>query len=548
MKKIFRPTSIVVATVVLTILLFIPVIWMTGQEYKQFNDLIENELPINRVTEQIVYLDEVLTMSANMYASTGDASWEKRYQVFGFELDLTLRRFMQLAEHRFLIEHGKTIEDANQKLIKIEEQSFALTEQGKKLEAQALLVSVEYETEKTKLKASIEMIKFYLLQELKGHINNYRKNMFFSILFSIISFILLIPLWFKVLSLLSDYLKDIKTAQYALLKSNQELELRVEERTQELSNKNIQLKQIFKELQQTQVELIHVEKMSSLGQMVAGIAHEINNPLNFISGNLNYTQAFIQDLFNLVDIYQQHYSTPPEVIQTAIKDMDLDFVRRDFTKIFGSMIEGVNRIKDIVRSLRTFSRLDEAELKEADIHENIDSTLLILEHHFQQTNKKCEVRIIKEYAALPLVECYSSELNQAMMNILSNAIEALEKRRLQCMIDQKNDYISTIRISTEVISQSSIRIHIIDNGTGIDESIKHKIFDPFFTTKDVGQGTGLGLSTSYQIIVNRHAGKLYCNSISEQSTEIVIEIPVSQTLPRRLLVQDAGNKLPIPNQ
>jgi signal transduction histidine kinase len=532
MKKIFRPTSIIVATVLLTILLFIPVIWMTGQEYKQFDDLIENELPINRVTEQIIYLDEVLTMSANMYANTGDGTWKNRYEVFGLELDLTLTKFMQLAEHRFLIEHGQTIQDANKKLIKIEEQCFKLAGQGKKVEAQALLSSVEYETEKISLLASIEMIKFYLARELKDHINDYRQDMFFSLLFSLLSFILLIPLWFKVLSLLSNYLKSLKAAQSALLKINQELELRVEQRTEELNNKNIQLRQVFKELQQTQVELIHVEKMSSLGQMVAGIAHEINNPLTFISGNLVYTQSFIQDLFSLVDTYQEHYSTPPEVIKTAIEDMDLDFVRQDFSQSLGSMIEGVNRIKDIVRSLRTFSRLDEAELKEADIHESIDSTLLILEHHFQKTHKKCEVRLIKEYATLPLVECYYSELNQAFLNILSNAIEALEKRRFECIIEQNDDNLSTIRIRTEVISQSWIGIHIIDNGTGIDESIKHKIFDPFFTTKDVGQGTGLGLSTSYQIIVNRHGGKLYYCSTIEQGTEIVIEIPISQTLPR----------------
>lgn len=529
-NKIFRPTSIIISTVALTIFLFIPVILMTWEGYEAFSNIIEDEIPFYNLIEQMVYLDEGLTMSANMYANTGNIAWQKRYEVFGSELDLNLKKSRQLAEHYFIIERVKTIDTANRKLVKIEEQVFTLVKQDKKAEAQALLSSIEYETDKNNFQASIQTIKFYLKTELKDYINDYNQNLFYCLLFSIMSFILLIPLWIKVLHLLSQYLKYLKATQSALFQINEELEFQVEQRTQELSNQNIKLKQIFKELQETQVELIHVEKMSSLGQMVAGVAHEINNPLNFISGNLIYTQSLIQDLFTLADMYQQHYSIPPEAIQTAIEDMDLDFVRHDFTQTLTSMIQGVNRIKGIVKSLRTFSRLDEAELKEADIHESIDSTLLVLEHRLQPTHNKCEICLIKEYAVLPLVECYSSELNQVLLNILSNAIDALEKRRLQCNFEQNNDYTSTICIKTEVISKSWIRIHIIDNGTGIDESIKHKVFDPFFTTKDVGLGTGLGLSTSYQIIVNRHSGKLYFNSTTVQGVEIVIEIPVSQSL------------------
>ncbi len=525
--NIFRPTSIVVATVILTIFLFLPVIWMAEQEYKQFDYLIQHEIPLNSLTEKIIYLDEVLTMSAKMYANTGEVKWKERYELFGSELDLEVNKFRTLAQHHFLSESVETIDAANQKLVKMEEQSFALVEQAKKSEAQALLSSVQYETEKIKLGASIETSKYHILKELQEDITSYRKQIFFSISFSIISLILLIPLWIIVLCLLQNYLKARQIAQYALKKANQELELRVEQRTQELSDKNIQLKQTVKELQQTQTQLIHAEKMSSLGQMVAGIAHEINNPLNFISGNLKHTQTFIQDLFKLIDIYQQHYSTPPEVIQTAIENIDLDFVRQDFTQIIGSMMQGVNRIQGIVKSLRTFSRLDEAELKEVDIHESIDSTLLMLQYRLQSNHNQCEICLVKEYAVLPLVECYSSELNQVILNILSNAIDALEEQRLQCMIEQNNTRTSNLCIRTEVISNSWIGIHIIDNGTGIDESIKHKIFDPFFTTKTVGKGTGLGLSVSYQIITNRHSGKLYCTKIG-QGTEIVIEIPVTQ--------------------
>ncbi len=528
MNQIFRPTSIIVATVVLTIFLFFPVIWMAKQEYQQFDHLIQHELPFNIVTEKIIYLDEALTMSASMYANTGDSAWKTRYELFNSKFDLELNNFKRLAYHRLITERAKTIDAANQKLTKIEKQSFILVEQGKNAEAQALLFSVEYGTEKIKLGASIETSQYYISKELQDAITSYSQEMVCSILFSIVSLILLIPLWVIVLRLLKNYLKARTIAQSALIKANQELELRVEQRTQELSHKHIQLKQTVKELQQTQTQLIHTEKMSSLGQMVAGIAHEINNPLNFISGNLKYTQTFIQDLFNLIDIYQQHYSTPPEVIQTVIEDMDLDFASQDFTQMLSSMTQGVNRIQGIVKSLRTFSRLDEAELKEVDIHESIDSTLLMLQYRLQSTHKQCEICLIKEYAPLPLIECYSSELNQVFFNIFNNAIDALENRRLQCIFEQDNAKVSNLCIRTEAINESWIAIHIIDNGTGIDESVKNKIFDPFFTTKIVGQGTGLGLSTSYQTVVKRHFGKLYCNSKIGQGAEMVIEIPVTQ--------------------
>jgi C4-dicarboxylate-specific signal transduction histidine kinase len=286
MYQIFRPTSTVIATVVLTIFLFIPVIWITGQEYQQFDHLIQHELPLNAATEKIIYLDEVLTMSAKMYANTGDATWKTRYELFGVELDLELNKFRKLAQHRFITERAKTIDAANQKLVKMEEQSFTLVEQGKKLEGQALLSSVAYETEKIKLGASIETSQFYLDKELHDNIIYYSQKIFFSIIFPITSLILLIPLWLIVLRLLKKYLRALKNAQSALIKANQELDLRVNQRTQELNDRNLHLKQTFKELQQTQTQLIHAEKMSSLGQMVAGIAHEINNPLNFISGNL----------------------------------------------------------------------------------------------------------------------------------------------------------------------------------------------------------------------------------------------------------------------
>ncbi|BAY22465.1 two-component sensor histidine kinase [Calothrix sp. NIES-2100] len=277
------------------------------------------------------------------------------------------------------------------------------------------------------------------------------------------------------------------------------------------------LEETLRELQRTQTQLIHSEKMSSIGNMVAGVAHEINNPVNFIHGNLIPASEYTQDLLRLVELYQQYYPNPPEEIAAEIADIDLDFLKEDLVKLLQSMRIGTQRIREIVLSLRNFSRLDEAEFKQVDIHEGIDSTLMILHNRLKAKPEHPEMVIFKEYGQLPLIDCYPGQLNQVFMNILSNAIDALE--------DIKNPQ---IRIYTEVINSNCIAIRIADNGNGITPEIISKLFDPFFTTKDVGKGTGLGLSISYQIVVDRHGGKLFCNSTPGQGAEFVIEIPVTQ--------------------
>ncbi len=281
------------------------------------------------------------------------------------------------------------------------------------------------------------------------------------------------------------------------------------------------LENTLRELQRTQSQLIQSEKMSSLGNMVAGVAHEINNPVNFIHANLIPASEYTQDLLHLLELYQQHFPYPPEEIQAEIIAIDLDFLKQDLTKLFQSMTIGTQRIREIVLSLRNFSRLDEAEFKDVDIHQGIDSTLMILHNRLKAKPNHPEIAVIKEYGKLPLIECYPGQLNQVFMNLITNAIDSLE----QSFIGEQGQ----IRISTGVCDSKWAIIKIADNGLGIAQEILPKLFDPFFTTKDVGKGTGLGLFISYQIVVNKHAGYLSCNSIPRQGAEFIIQIPISQS-------------------
>jgi two-component system NtrC family sensor kinase len=299
------------------------------------------------------------------------------------------------------------------------------------------------------------------------------------------------------------------------------LEVKVQERTAELQ-------QTLEELQETQLQLIQNEKMSSLGQLVAGIAHEINNPINFIAGNINYLDNYTQDLIKITQFCQQKYSSDPE-LREMMEDVDLDFLFRDLPGLFSSMKMGSKRISEIVNSLRNFSRLDEATLKHVNIHEGIESTLLILKNCLNATTYRPEIEVIKSYDHLPFVQCNAGEINQVLMNILGNAIDALNEqaeRNLMHDLIINNQTKYQIKITTKAINSDWISISIQDNGTGICQGIKSKIFDPFFTTKPVGQGTGLGLSISYKIITEKHNGRLLCLSEPGKGTEFLIEIPV----------------------
>lgn len=289
------------------------------------------------------------------------------------------------------------------------------------------------------------------------------------------------------------------------------------------------LERTLQELSNAQGQLVQAEKMASIGQLVAGVAHEINNPINFIAGNLFHSKEYLNDLLHLQRLYRQYVPNPPGEIADEIAAIDLDFLQEDFPRLLNSMKLGTDRICEIVASLRNFSRMDESELKSVNIHEGIESTLLLLKHRLKEQPDRRAIKVSQWYEDLPDVECYPGPLNQVFMNILANAIDAVEEDQLTQQPTSPQSEPGHISIHTHLRDNTWVEIAIADNGCGIPETLQARIFDPFFTTKPVGKGTGMGMPISYQIVIDRHQGRLQCLSTPGQGTRFIIQIPLRQT-------------------
>jgi signal transduction histidine kinase len=267
--------------------------------------------------------------------------------------------------------------------------------------------------------------------------------------------------------------------------------------------------------------------MSSLGQLVAGVAHEINNPVSFIHGNIEYVEEYTQDLLQLANLHRQA-NINQSLIQELLDKIDVEFIQQDLPKTLKSMKVGTQRIRDIVLSLRNFSRMDEAEFKEVDIHTGINSTLMILQNRLQGKLECPAIEIIQDYGKIPTISCYAGQLNQVFFNLLTNAIDAIEEKNRQQTFAKIEPNPNQIQIRTSIIDSNWVEIVIADNGIGMTSELQKQIFNPFFTTKPVGSATGMGLSISFQIITEKHGGKLTCFSELYQGTKFVIQIPLNK--------------------
>lgn len=499
---------------------------------KNFRFGITNDFQLQQLNSQINYYDEVLTMSAQMAASTGDLAWKERYDENEPLLIASIEQATELAPTAYA-PYAVQINEANLKLIGMEIEAFDLVSAGDSEQALAILFSEPYKVQKEIYSNGLQQWSNLLSQQISNNLDKYGDGLALSSLFSLISFCLLTIAWVALLLLVSRYITRRKVAEKRLRLANRQIELSHEDLQRSeaaLQQKAVTLEKTLEELQQAQVQMVQSEKMSSLGQLVAGVAHEINNPVNFIHANLEPIGEYTESLLSLVASYQKHYPEPVLAIEEETEEADIDFIKEDFPKILTSMQVGTDRIRQIVLSLRNFSRSDEQGLKSVDIHEGLESTLMILQHRIKEGADCSAIAIERAYGKLPKVDCYPGQLNQVFMNLLANAIDALdEAAEKEKLVGQKRLERGTITLRTTVFRKEQkdwVEIAIADDGLGIPQEVQDRIFDAFYTTKPVGKGTGMGLSISHTVIDKKHEGKLSCRSAPGKGCEFVIQIPV----------------------
>ena len=492
-----------------------------------FKQGIKTDFQLQQLSGEIVHLNEVLTMSARMAAATGDLSWENRYIAYEPLLIAAIDRAIALAPDAYNL-HADRINEANRQLIALDSEAFRLVHQQNPQSALAILFSPTYRTYKEAYASGMRQWSEDLNERVQANLNRYGSGLFWSGLFSLASFWVLMLAWAIVLFMVNQYIRRRKSAEKGLRQAKGQLEdshqeLQVSKAA--LQQKAVTLEQILLELKQAQVHMVQSEKMTSLGQLVAGVAHEINNPVNFIYANLEPVREYVADLLGLVANYQTHYPEPPLALAAEVAAADLDFVREDLPKILTSMEVGTERIRKIVLSLHNFSRSDEQGLKAVDIHPGIESTLMILQHRLKAQPDQPEIELQRDYGDLPVVECYPGQINQVFMNLLSNAIDALDEAYAQRGGGHRGQISIRTRAFTAADNTPWIEWAIADTGIGIPEEIQGRVFDAFFTTKPVGKGTGIGLTISYAIIVEKHGGQLAFSSVPGEKTEFTVRLP-----------------------
>ena len=501
--------------------------WNVWQISQRFEQEITTAIELQRLSGAIIHLDEVLTMSARMAATTGDLKWESRYLQHEPTLNQTIKKAIDFAPEAYE-SHATQTDAANIQLVEMENYAFDLVRQGNTEQALKILLSPTYEAQKIIYADGMTATTNALQSRLDRDLSSYEQTLSRSSLFSLFSFPILGASWLIILYLVRQYVQRRKQAERKLKATKLELETgnsRLRQSETALRHKASALEKILRKLKHTQLKMIQSEKMSSLGHLVAGIAHEINNPVNFIHGNAEYLNAQVDQLLGCISLYQTHYPQPEPALQRELDHLDIEFLKADLPKLLASMTVGTDRIREIVLSLRNFSRTDEAEYKAVDVHQGIDSTLLILQHRLTEEPDRPAISVIKHYGNLPLVECYCGPLNQVFMNILSNAIDALEENTAVMNHQSPHASLGQIIIRTSVINDDWVQVAIADTGPGMPQQVREKIFEPFFTTKPVGKGTGMGMPISYQIIVERHKGILDCVSTPGVGTEFIIKIP-----------------------